>query len=284
MIVQFPLAVFVICFIVLCVSTQIGVYIRRRGPKQDEADREDLAVILAATLTLLGLIDGFTFSMALSRYDQRKQYESAEANAIGTEYLRVGLLPKADALKLRQLLKAYLDQRILFYQTRDARQLEQLSASTGRVQSELWAAVDTSAATQPTATAALAASGMNEVLDLQGFTQAAWWNRIPLEAWGLMAVIAIGSNLLLGYTSRRGESRNPRFFFLPLLLAIAFLLIADLDSPREGIVRVRPQNLVSLSASMEDDDQAQELSLMAVFNERGLVQLFERDTDNRRRT
>ena len=63
--------------------------------------REDFGFILAATLTLLGLIIGFSFSMATSRYDQRKNYEEAEANAIGTEYVRADLLPAADAATVR---------------------------------------------------------------------------------------------------------------------------------------------------------------------------------------
>jgi hypothetical protein len=66
--------------------------------------REDFSVILSATLTLLGLLIGFSFSMAISRYDERKNYEEAEANAIGTEYVRADLLPAADAAKVRRPL------------------------------------------------------------------------------------------------------------------------------------------------------------------------------------
>ena len=70
--------------------------------------REDFGLILAAALTLLRLIIGFSFSMATSRYDQRKNLEEAEANAIGTEYARAGLLPAADAAKVRALLRTSL--------------------------------------------------------------------------------------------------------------------------------------------------------------------------------
>ena len=247
---QFPITAFLACFILLCLSAQAGAYARRRGPKQDDAEHEDLTIILGATLTLLGLIIGFSFSMAVSRYDQRKHYESSEANAIGTEYLRAGLLSPADALKLRTLLRDYLDQRISFYNARDARQIERINASTARVQSELWAVIEASAAARTTVTTPLVASGMNDVIDLQGFTQAAWWNRIPLEAWSMMGIVAIGSNVLLGFSSRRAAARNRLFYFLPLVLAIAFFLIADLDSPRGGVIRVHPQNLQSLSASI----------------------------------
>ena len=76
-----------------------------------------LGTVLAATLRLLAATIGFSFSMANSRYNQRKDCEAAEANAIGTEYLRAELLPAADAAKVQGLLKNYLNQRILFYTT-----------------------------------------------------------------------------------------------------------------------------------------------------------------------
>src|SRR6516225_5535358 len=100
-----PAFVFLVALVVLWIAARLGAAIRRKRGEMNEEDREDFAVILTATLTLLGLIIGFTFSMAISRYDQRKNYEEEEANAIGTEYLRVGLLSSADAAKIQQLLR-----------------------------------------------------------------------------------------------------------------------------------------------------------------------------------
>ena len=193
-----PVLVFALSLVVLWLSTQIGTYFHRRR-RTEEAEHEDLGVVLAATLTLLGLIIGFSFSMAVTRYDQRKNYEAEEANAIGTEYVRAGLLPAADAAKVRELLKSYVDQRVLFYTSRNPRQLEQINTSTAQLQADLWSAVQAPAAAQPTFMVALAVSGMNDVLNSQGYTQAAWWNRIPAGAWTLMAAIAICCNLLVGY-------------------------------------------------------------------------------------
>ena len=129
----------------------------------------------------------------------------AEANAIGTEYVRADLLPGADAAKVRALLRRYTDQRILFYETGDREKLLQINASTAQLQSELWSAVRAPAATQATPVLALAISGMSEVLNSQGYTQAAWWDRIPLAAWGMMAAIAICANLLVGYGARQAK-------------------------------------------------------------------------------
>ena len=112
---NFPLVVFTFSFVVLWLAAFIGGFLRKRLRPLEAGEREDFGVIEAATLTLLGLIIGFTFSMAVSRYDQSKNYEEAEANAIGTEYVRADLLPGAEAARVRELLKGYLDQRVLFY-------------------------------------------------------------------------------------------------------------------------------------------------------------------------
>lgn len=246
---NFPGVILVLTFMALWLSELIGASCRERW-KLNEDEREDLRLVVAATLTLLGLIIGFTFSMAISRYDQRKNYEEVEANAIGTEYARSDLLPAAAAAKVRALLRNYLDQRVLFYEARDSRQLLPIEADTGRLQADLWSAVQVPAVAQPTPVAALAVSGMNDVLNSQGYTQAAWWNRIPGAAWALMTAIAICGNLLIGYGLRSAESKPTLLLILPLVVSISFFLISDIDSPRRGIIRVHPQNLISLSRSL----------------------------------
>jgi hypothetical protein len=249
---DYPVLVFVISLPALWLSAQGGAYLRRRRGTSDEGEKEYLGVVVAATLTLLALIIGFSFSMAINRYDLRKNYEEAEANAIGTEYLRVDLLPAPDASRARVLLRSYLDHRISFYQTRDVRQVEQVNAATARLQNDLWSAVRRSAAAQPTPVAALVVSGMNDVLNSQGYTQAAWWNRIPIAAWALMVAIAVCSNFVVGYGAQRAKEGARRFFYLPLIVSISFLLIADLDSPNGGLIRVHPQNLVGLSGALRE--------------------------------
>lgn len=246
-----PVLVFLISLIILRLSAQLGTLVLKKHAALDNDTREDLSVIVAAALTLLGLIIGFTFSMAVTRYDQRKNYEEEEANAIGTEYLRVNLLPTADAGKLHQLLRSYLDQRIAYYETHDDEKVRQINAETTRLQGELWGVVENEARANPTQVVALAVSGMNDVLNTQGYTQAAWWNRIPLAAWCLMFAIAIACNALVGFTSRHAEKGAVRYFILPLIVAISFFLIADIDSPSRGVILVHPQNLRALAQSLQ---------------------------------
>jgi hypothetical protein len=148
---------------------------------------------------------------------------------------------------VRELLKRYIDARILFYTTRNPQQLAKVNADTTELQNELWAAVQP-AVKQPNPVIALTVSGMNDVLNSQGYTQAAWWNRIPIAAWVLMLVIAICCNLLIGYGSRR--TARSLFLIVPIAVSISFFLICDIDSPRWGAIRVVPQNLLSLAQSV----------------------------------
>jgi len=195
-----------------------GRWLRSRNRSAADEQNEDLGVILVATLTLLALIIGFTASMATNRYDQRKTLEEAEANAIGTELLRADLIPPADAANVRRLLGAYLDQRILFYINQDATRQRQIDQSTSQLQADLWAAVRGPAMADPTPVAAIVLSGMNDVINSQGYTQAAFWNRIPIEVWILMAAIAVCSNVLFGYRSRKGKDSGKIALVLPFVV------------------------------------------------------------------
>src|SRR5215510_4035396 len=247
-----PFIVLVVALVAQWIAAYAGDFFHKRAPLNADK-REDFSVVRNAALTLLALIIGFSFSMAVSRYDQRKNYEEAEANAIGTEYARADLLPAEDGTKLRDLLRRYVNQRILFYHGDDS-QISEAASEAQKLQAELWSRVVQAAAAQSTPVVALAVSGMNDVLNSQGYTQAAWWNRIPAAAWILMGLIAIVSNLLLGYRER--STGLLALMVVPMVSSIAFFLIADIDSPRGGVIRVIPHNLIAVSQLMNAHQSA----------------------------
>ena len=251
-IMDFPLFLFVGSFIVLWAASRAGIFLRLRSRSQTEQDSHDFDFVTGSVLTLLGLLIGFSFSMAVTRYDQRKNYEEEEANAIGTQFVRLDFLPDQEAAALRELMKKYLDQRIMFYQARNTSRIDQINADTARLQNEMWSKVKTAAAANPHPVMALVVSGMNDVLNRQGYTQAAWWNRIPAAAWGLMFFISVGCSFLIGFAVRR-PSGSGVFLVIPLAVSVSFLLIADIDSPHGGLIRVKPQNLISLSQSLRSE-------------------------------
>lgn len=184
--------------------------------------------------------------MAIDRHDQREIFEEGEANAIGTEYLRADLLPPKTSAATKDLLLQYIDQRILFYSKQSPEKIREIRSKTDQLQMALWNEILPVARTQDTPSIALVTSGMNDVLNAQGYVQAAWWNRIPYTAWTLMAAIALCANLLVGFGARNFQKNTALFMIFPFVVSVSFFLIADIDSPRSGVIRIEAKNLVAL--------------------------------------
>ena len=248
---NYPMLICLITFACLWAAARFGTFLRERIDRGAAALPEDFGTVLSATLTLLGLLVGFSFSMAISRYDVRKDYEEEEANAIGTEYLRADLLADAARAKVKQQLVRYLDLRIKKYESHASEDAAQLGMDTTRLQNEMWNEVSIVAATRTDPVMNSVVTGMNDVINRQGYTQAARWNRIPLPAWGLMAAIALFCNFLIGYGEKLPGANRKLLLIVPLAIAVSFLLIADIDSPQGGLIRVAPQNLISLADSLK---------------------------------
>jgi hypothetical protein len=248
--VDHPAVFFFATFSLLVVLARIGVLARIRGHKLTSADRAEFDLVRNAMFTLLGLMVGFAISMAVSRYDLRVFDEEAEANAIGTEYLRLDLLPPDTTAAARALLRTYLDERLAFYQDRDPDREAKNDVQTIETMTALWNAIAPEVKVRQTQTDALVASGMNDVFNSQGFTLAAWRNRLPVEVWMLLLLIAAGCNFLIGFGAERLSPVTHAI--LPVTAALAFLLIADVEGPRNGFVRVQPVNLNDLVAAMRE--------------------------------
>lgn len=249
---NFPLLLFVTSLGVLLLATWFGDALRKRAGDREKEHTED-SLLLGPILTLLFLIIGFSFSMAVNRYDIRRNAEQAEAIAIGTLYSRADLLAAADAAKVRGLLKQYLDRRLSFYAT--VRPIGALNTGTdtdtdtARLQAELWSVIQPALAAVPPPLMGALVTGVNDVVNAQRSTQASWMNRIPIGAWALMATISIGSCWLLSY--RAHWTDWVAFAVVPVAVSVSFFLIADLDSPRGGVIRVTPVNLSTLSQSLK---------------------------------
>ena len=241
---DYPLIMFATSFALLMLAIMVSDALRKRkgGPKEDT--RADAGLLLSATLTLVYLTIGFSFSMAVSRYDIRKNCEYIEAIAIGTQYSRADLLAPADAPRVKMLLHSYLQQRMLFYTVRNTSRLSTIASETRRLETDLWSAVRTGIAAVPPPLMGLLVSGATDVINSERSTQAAWLNRIPVAAWALMMTIGVGCCWVIGYRARTTDWFA--FLIVPLSVSISFFLIADLDSPRGGVIHIDPQNLSNL--------------------------------------
>ena len=128
------------------------------------------------------------------------------------------------------------------------RALAKNAAETAATMTALWEAIAPEANASQTAVTALVASGMNDVLNSYGYTVAAWRNRLPVEVWLLLILVAAGCNFLIGFGAERLSSATHGI--LPLTASLAILLIADVEGPHNGFVRVHPINLIDAAASI----------------------------------
>lgn len=248
--VDHPLLFFFATLVLFLGCTRIGVLARLHGHKLTPADRAEFDLVRSAMFTLLGLLIGFAIAMAVSRYDLRKSLEESEANAIGTEYLRLDLMPAEVASKARVLLRTYVDQRVTFYGLHDPDAVTKNAAESTQTMEALWAAVAPATKASQTAVTSLVAAGMNDVLNAYGYTVAAWRNRLPVEVWLLLVAVAACCNFLIGFGAERLSSATHAI--LPLTASLAILLIADVEGPHNGFVRVHPVNLIDAAAAIRE--------------------------------
>jgi hypothetical protein len=243
-----PFVIFAISVVTLTLSVRLGILLQRVRQEKTEASHSDLSIVTTASLTLLALLISFSFSMATSRYDLRGNIEVEEAREISAEYFRADLLPAENAAQVKALLKSYMDQRIDFYNDGDAQELEKAKMSADRLQDQLWTATRTPAMAAPSSITALPVAGVDSIFNSRREAEAAWENRIPPSAAFLLLVIAACANMLTGLGAKSPASRL--HFILPLLVSVAFFLIADIENPRAGLIRVSPTDLMAAADSM----------------------------------
>ena len=226
---------------------RLGQYRRRRS---EQEDRPPVGEMVAATLALLAFMLAFTFGLAASRFDVRRGLVIDEANAIGTTYLRAGLLPEPHRSDVRSLLREYVDVRL------EAVQPGKLSRSIGRseeLHARLWAhAVAVGEKNPGSIVVGLFIASLNEVIDLHAKRLALGVrNRIPGTIWAALYFVAIIGTSVMGYhAGLAGSGRSLAILPLVLAFSVVITLIADLDRPQEGFLRVGQQPMIDLQRTM----------------------------------
>jgi len=221
----------------------LGHFRRRQLNPEKPAPVE---VIVAATLGLLAFMLAFTFSLAASRFDNRRQLVLKESNAIGTCWLRAGLLPAPHGDTARRLLREYVGVRLDAFGSGN---LEQAFAKTDVLHQALWAqATETASKDTHSVVTGLFIQSLNDVIDVHSErVLIAVRSRIPVAVWLGLYFVTILAMAALGYHESVADSRRS-FAVLALVLAFSavILLIADLDRPREGMLQVSQQAMVDL--------------------------------------
>ena len=248
--------IWVICpgLLLLFVGAVEGGYIlgqrrQRRTEYVDEGRSAQAGIVLGALLGLAGFLLAFTYSMAGSQFDSRRQLVIDDVNAIGTAFLRTHQLPEPQRTASRKLFLDYVTKRdTLFAEAREER-----LAHAEEVQQRLWAEATAVALEAPTPVTSIYIQSLNEMIDLHGkrvYVES--WVRIPDMVFATLILLSFLMMILTGYLL---GLRERRYGFPTVVMiftyATVFLLVIDLDRPVQGLFHVDQAPMAELQASIE---------------------------------
>lgn len=210
----------------------------------------------AAVFALLGLLLAFTFSGAASRFEDRRHLVNDEANAIGTAYLRIDLLPSDARPEMKDLFRRYLDARFATYRdSKDLADVEARLAEGAALQSEIWSKAVTASLSPgaPTQAAMLLLPALNQMIDITATRVTATRNHPPMIVFLLLAGLSLIGALLVGYSTSLNRKRSwLHTLVFAAILSLTIYVIVDLEFPRLGLIRINSadQALTDLRESM----------------------------------
>ena len=242
--------VFVVIVLLIILAGDAGYRFGRfRRSRIDDEKDAPVGAMVSATLALLAFMLAITFSLAATRFDDRRSLVLQEANSVGTTYLRAGMLPERGP-EIRAMLREYVDIRIAVAQG-------QLEFGEGRRRSEdlqnrMWAHATAVATAHPNSiVAGLFVQTLNELIDLHSLRLAAVRARIPLPIWIVMGSLALVGFVSMGYSTGLSRTRrSPAAIAMAFCFALVMVLIVDLDRPYEGLLRTSQQALLDARQGM----------------------------------
>jgi len=247
---------FPLCILLSLGSIEFGYWLGKRRKLRGGELEGPVVASVGATLGLLAFVLAITFGMAVSRFEDRRQFVVEDANAIGTTYLRTSFLPEPTASELRALLREYVDVRVDV-----GLHPERLASAVPRseqLQRLVWRKAAPAVLQQPTDVTALFVESLNHTIDVHGARTAAMRNRIPAPVWYFLLLTAVIGMMSLGYQAGvSGSRRSVAIVCLAAAFSAVIVLIADLDRPQEGFLRVSQQPMVDLQRSMQTDTRAE---------------------------
>jgi hypothetical protein len=248
------LAVFVLIMVLMLAFAEVGF---RLGlplhATKDVARKGQIGPIQGAVLGLLGLLLGFTFAMAVERFETRRGLVVHEANAIGTTYLRASLLPDAHEVPVKDLLRRYVGVRLKYWPLVDdpAMRAEGIRL-IGDIQTQLWRYATEAAKEAPNEITAMFIVSLNETIDVDAKRIAAMRAGIPSGVWLLLVIVAACGCVTTSYgAGAEGVRSKLGSVFLPLLITVVIVLIFDISHSRVGVIQIGQEPLVDLQRSMQ---------------------------------
>lgn len=230
-------------------SAEVGYRLAHYRQRREGEKESPVGSMVGATLGLLAFMLAFTFSLASSRYEARRQVLLSESNAIGTCYLRAGLLAEPMRTDARNLLREYVDVRLEGVQPG---KLDQAMVKSEEIHQRLWSVATAQAEKERTVITSLFIQSLNEVIDLHATrVQAGLRSRVPGVIWIVLYVLAILAWVMLGYhTGLVKSSRTVAVIAMVIGFSSVMYLIADLDRPGQGLLKTSQEAMTDVRRSM----------------------------------
>jgi hypothetical protein len=229
-------------FVGLVVCLEIGFRVGHTvSHRNADSFHEGIGAIEAAVFALLGLLLAFSFSGATSRLDSRRELIVKEANAIGTAYLRLDLLPPDSQASMRQQFRLYLDARLKAYDTiPDLAAAEREFARAAEIQQEIWKHGVMASSTDATHNSArLLLPALNDMIDVTTSRSIGLRTHLPALVLALLLCVALLSGLLAGYAMAKRQERSwLHMLVYAAIVSVTIYTVLDLDSPRSGLIRL----------------------------------------------
>jgi hypothetical protein len=214
---------------------------RRRVAQLGEGVLDGFGAVEGAVFALLGLLMAFTFSAAASRFEARRDLIVREANAIGTAYLRLDVLPAAAQPRLRRLFGQYVDARLAVYQRIDQLQRPvDATAHVAAIQAEIWnETVAACRASDAPQTMVVVLPAMNDMFDITTTRAVALRTHLPVLVLVLLVLLILVCAALAGYGMARVPARSVgHMIAFAAILTVTVYVILDYEFPRFGLINV----------------------------------------------
>lgn len=236
---------------VLLASALVG-YSLARLSRQRTADTSEIGTIQASMLGMLGLLLGFTFAVASSRYDTRRVLAIDEANALGTTFMRTQMLPEPYRTSISKELRDYIDLRLRAASVLgDQTALAGVKRETEKLQQTIWKQATAMARKHDTPISAVFVTSLNQSIDLYASRVATFYARVPSIILWILLCIAIAALGMVGFGFGIGGQRDWLVMaVVSIMVASVIVMIVDLDRPEAGPTRISQQTMVDLKNSL----------------------------------
>lgn len=230
-------------------SVELGYRFARSRQQQAQEEKAQLGSMVGSTLGLLAFMLAFTFGLAGSRFEARRQIVLSEANAIGTTYLRTAIIPEPMRTEAKNLLREYVDVRLEGVQ--QPGKLQQSITKSEELHNRLWSQAVAASEKERSPMTSLFVQSLNQVIDLHASRMmAGLQSRVPAVIWIVLYLLGFLAMVLLGYQAGLNSKRSLAVVALIFGFSLVLVLIADLDRPGQGMLQVSQQAMIDLRRSM----------------------------------